>query len=164
MRHLKLIQDLGFNYIYLQQNEAITRINLLYHSYRDVARTPIEDYELATLITISSQHSWNKSSSQLWICGASEGEKEEDTKEAKDPYILEPLPNNKFILDAWMDTLATVDVCLNEVTLTVFCNKEGYDMVPFRMVSIIHEPLESIKIEEENTNTTSEKTMVMYVK
>ena len=74
-----MIQDWGFNYIYLRQNEAITRINLLDHSYRDVARTPIEDYESATLITISSQQSWNNSASQLWICGAFEGEKEEDT-------------------------------------------------------------------------------------
>ena len=61
MRQLKMIQDWGFNYIYLRQNEAITRINLLDHSYRDVARTPIEDYESATLITISSQQSWNNS-------------------------------------------------------------------------------------------------------
>ena len=57
MRQLRMIQDWGFNYIYLQQNEAITRISLIDHSYRDVARTPIEDYESATLITISSQQS-----------------------------------------------------------------------------------------------------------
>ena len=63
-----------------------------------------------------------------------------------------------------MDTLATVDVCVNEVTPTIFCDKEGYDLVPFRMVSIIHEPLESIKIEEESTNTTSIRSEVMYVK
>ena len=57
MRQLKMIQDWGFNYIYLRQNEAITLINLLDHSYKDVARNPIEDYESTTLITISSQHS-----------------------------------------------------------------------------------------------------------
>ena len=55
-----------------------------------------------------------------------------------------------------MDTLATVDVCVNEVTLTVFCDKEGYDLVPFRMVSIIQEPLESIKTKEENTSNICE--------
>ena len=140
MRQLKMIQDWGFNYIYLRQNEAITHINLIDHSYRDVARTPIEDYESTTLITISSQQSWNNSTSQLWMCGASEGEKEESsqkTKETSDPYIPEPFPNDKFIPDAWMDTLATVDVCVNEVTPIVFCDKEGYDLVPFKMVSII---------------------------
>ena len=63
MRQLKMIQDWGFNYIYLRPNEAITRISLLDLSYRDVARTLIEDYEPTTLITISSQHSWNNSAS-----------------------------------------------------------------------------------------------------
>ena len=58
MRQLKMIQDWGFNYIYLRQQEAITRINLLDHSYRDVARTPIEDFESATLTTKSSKPSW----------------------------------------------------------------------------------------------------------
>ena len=48
MRQLKMIQDWGFNYIYLRQEDAITRINLADHSYRDVARTPIEDFESAT--------------------------------------------------------------------------------------------------------------------
>ena len=116
MRQLKMIQDWGFNYIYLRQNEAITHINFLDHSYKNVARTTIEDYESTTLITISSQHSSNNFASQLWICGASEGEKEEDTqntKEVKDPYIPEPFANDKFISDAWMDTLATVDVCVD---------------------------------------------------
>ena len=81
----------------------------------------------------------------MWICGALKGEKDEDTqktKETKEPYIPEPFPNDKFILDAWMDTLATRDVCVNEVTPTLFCDEEGYDLVPFRMVSIIQEPLE----------------------
>ena len=40
MRQLKMIQDWGFNYIYLKQPQAITRINLGDHSYRDVAETP----------------------------------------------------------------------------------------------------------------------------
>ena len=34
--------------------------------------------------------------------------------------ILDPFPNDKFIPDGWMDILATVDVCVNEVTPTVF--------------------------------------------
>ena len=37
MRQLKMIQDWGFNYIYLRQQEAITRINLSNHSLRNVA-------------------------------------------------------------------------------------------------------------------------------
>ena len=59
------------------------------------------------------------------MCGAFEGEKEEDTEEAKDPYIPKPFPNDKFILDAWMDTLATIDVCVNEATPIVFVVRRG---------------------------------------
>ena len=63
-----------------------------------------------------------------------------------------------------MDTLATVDVCVSKVDPTIFCDKEGYDLVPFRMVSIIQEPLESTKTYERNINTTNEVTEVLFVK
>ena len=52
MRQLKMIQDWGFNYIYLRQPQVVTRINLSNHSYQDVARTPVEDFE--------SVHGYNK--------------------------------------------------------------------------------------------------------
>ena len=69
MRQLKMIQDWGFNYIYLRQQEAITRINVTDHSFRDVARTPVEDFESATITTRSSKPSWMNSTSHLWMCG-----------------------------------------------------------------------------------------------
>ena len=75
MRQLKMIQDWGFNYIYLRQQQAVTRINLSNHSYRDVARTPVEDFESATATTKSSRPSWEHSGSHLWMCEAFEGEK-----------------------------------------------------------------------------------------
>ena len=59
MRQLKMIQDWGFNYIYLRKQQAVTHINLSDHSYRDVARTPVEDFESsATATTKSSRPSW----------------------------------------------------------------------------------------------------------
>ena len=54
MRQLNMIQDWGFNYIYLWQQEAITQVNLKDHSYRDVAQTPMEDFESATIDTKSA--------------------------------------------------------------------------------------------------------------
>ena len=155
-----MIQDWGFNYIYLWQQEAITRINLLDDSYGDVACTPMEEYEFATLTDISSKHSWGNSTSHLWMCGASDGEKEEK----KDPYIPEPFPNDKSILDAWMGTLATVDVCVNEVTPTIFCDKEEFEIVPFQMVSIILDPQDQINSEEDERNTYVKETEAMHVK
>ena len=38
------------DYIYLRRPKAITRINLIDHSYQDVAKTPIEEFE--TIISI----------------------------------------------------------------------------------------------------------------
>ena len=149
MRQLKMIQDWGFNYIYLRQQEAITRINVTDHSFRDVARTPVEDFESATITTRSSKPSWMNSTSHLWMCGASDQEEEEEKSENdKDPYVLDPFPNDKFVPDAWMDILATVDVCVNEVNPTVFCDEEGYDLVPFHMISVTSDPLNQEKQEE----------------
>ena len=65
MRQLKMIQDWGFNYIYLWQQEEITRINVLDHSYRDVAHIPIEEFESATFTTKSLKLSWMNSTSHL---------------------------------------------------------------------------------------------------
>src|SRR5271167_3724194 len=78
MRQLKMIQDWGYNYIYLRQQEAITRINLTNHSHRDVARTPVEDFESATTRDKSSVPSWMSSrKKEIWMCGASEGSEQE---------------------------------------------------------------------------------------
>ena len=49
------------------------------------------------------------------------GKKEENKEENKEPYIPKSFPDDKFIPNAWMDTLATLDVCVNEVTPTIFC-------------------------------------------
>ena len=93
-----MIQDWGFNYIYLGEQEAITRINLADHSYRDVARTPIEYFESATL----SEKSWVHSNSQLWMCGALNDKNEQKHKEpsVNEAYILEPFPNDQSIPEA----------------------------------------------------------------
>ena len=96
------------------------------------------------------------------MCGASYGEKEEHKEENQEPCIPEPFLDDKFILDAWIDTLAMVDVCINEVTPTIFCDKEGYDLAPFQMVSIIQDPLDHINLEEDETNT-SMKEMGLYM-
>ena len=43
MRQLKMIQDWGYNYIYLCQPSVTTRIDLRDHSYKDVLNTPVKD-------------------------------------------------------------------------------------------------------------------------
>ena len=70
MHQLKMVQDWGFNYLYLRQESAITWVNLKDHSYRDVAKTPFEGFEIATM----SQPYWLGNPNQLWMCGASDNE------------------------------------------------------------------------------------------
>ena len=88
------------------------------------------------------------------MCGASDDENEQNHKEpsVNEAYILEPFPNDQFIPDAWMDVLATVDVCVNETCPTVFCDDEGYDLVQFHMVSAIIEESEEATCEHDPIN------------
>ena len=135
---------------------------------RDVARTLVEDFESATLSEKSTKPSWVHSNSQLWMCGASDDENEQKHKEPSvdEAYILEPFPNDQFIPDAWMDVLATVDVCVNETCPTVFCDDEGYDLVQFHMVSAVmgdceeaaceHDPISEIEADLKAMNIREE--------
>jgi hypothetical protein len=158
MRQLKMIQDWGFNYIYLGQEDAITRINLADHSYRDVARTPIEDFESATAMDKSTRPSRESFEMLLWMCGASEcgsegkAECTKDRESQDEAYIPEPFLEAKLQPDGWQDVLATVDVCVNEVTPTVFCDEEGYDLTPFHMIRVITNNVENMEESKEQAH------------
>ena len=71
MRQLKMVQDWGYDYIYLRQPGIITRINLKTHHYKDINRTPVEEFESATSTEMQAM-TFSKSNTQLWMCGASE--------------------------------------------------------------------------------------------
>ncbi|MCO5563894.1 hypothetical protein L7F22_017545 [Adiantum nelumboides] len=66
MRQLKLIHDWGSDYIYLWQQKSITRINMVDHSYQDVARTPIEEIEAISTGDESVVPSWVNSRIHRW--------------------------------------------------------------------------------------------------
>ena len=57
MRHMKMIQDWGYDFIYLHQPSATTRISLKDHSYKDVNYTPIRDM-VSVIEKIDSLPSW----------------------------------------------------------------------------------------------------------
>ena len=44
-----MIQDWGYDYLYLKKPGAITKVNLQNHSYHDVLGTPMQDFELTTI-------------------------------------------------------------------------------------------------------------------
>ena len=57
MHQLRLIQNWGYNYIYLCHAHAITQEDLKDHSYKDVINTPIWDM-VSTIANEDSIPSW----------------------------------------------------------------------------------------------------------
>ena len=146
-RQLKMIQDWGFDYIYLWQDTSITRVNMRNHSFKDVAKTPIEDFESAT--TSYVKPSWIGKPNYLWMCGTLESgdQKEREGKESElNDYILEPFSKHKFEPLRWTDVLAIVTISVNDITSTLFCDEEGYDIIPVQMVNVLN------ILEENNLN------------
>ena len=46
-----------------------------------------------------------------------------------------------------------LDVCINEVTPIIFCDEEGYDIIPIHMVKVFHEgPNTNTEDQESTTN------------
>ena len=82
------------------------------------------------------------------MCGTSKNkyqkEKERKKSELHD-YILEPFLEHKFEPLGWNDVLATVTICVNDVTPTLFCDKDGFDIILIQMVNVIN-------IQEENNS------------
>ena len=125
-----MIQDWGYNHLYLRQENAVTRINLKDHSYRDVMKTPVEEFD-STTTRGSDLHLWSSGDTHLWICGASEcgSLRREDCQLDRDKedkeYIPDPFPEELFKPLKWMQMLATMDICTNETTPTKFVDEEG---------------------------------------
>ena len=54
MRQFKMLQDWGFDYLYLRQETSVTRVNLKNHSYRNVIALPVEEFDFASFEGIFS--------------------------------------------------------------------------------------------------------------
>ena len=48
MKQFKMVQDWGYNYLYLRHETAITRVNLKNHSHRDVTHMPMDEFDYAS--------------------------------------------------------------------------------------------------------------------
>ncbi|MCO5568068.1 hypothetical protein L7F22_021763 [Adiantum nelumboides] len=68
-------------------------------------------------------------------------------------YILEPFPEHLFEAFGWTQILSMLDICVNEITPTKFCDDEGYGLVTLQMTSII---LESNLEREDQDEATQE--------
>ena len=68
MRQMLVVQDWGYNCLYSRHKNAIVRVNLDDHTYRDVTKSPIEDvnttsYELSRELT-----SEETQEEGAWLC------------------------------------------------------------------------------------------------
>ena len=129
-----MIQDWGYNYIYLCHAHATTCIDLKDHSYKDVAHTPVRDM-ISTAEPEDSVPSWIVNGRPLWLSAAVEEGKEEGDVSLED-YIPEPFPKHEFEPHGWQDILATLDVCA-DVHATKHCDEEGYDLISMNMVNVV---------------------------
>ena len=64
-----MVQDWGYNYIYLRFEISITKVNLENHSHRDVTHMPMEAFNSASLK--NSNASKEQECENIWICSAS---------------------------------------------------------------------------------------------
>ena len=68
MRQFQMIQDWGYNYLYLRHDGVITRINLRNHQYRDVTYSPVEEFDSASSEVSNQIYGRGK---ELWMCSTS---------------------------------------------------------------------------------------------
>ena len=129
-----MIQDWGYNYIYLHHPNATTRIDLRDHSYKDVVTTPVRGM-VSIVAHEDSIPSWLVNGHTLWLSEAiNESDGESDASSLN--YILKPFLEQEFEPHGWHEILATLDVCAN-VHATKHCNYEGYDLISMNMVSFV---------------------------
>ncbi|MCO5577550.1 hypothetical protein L7F22_031381 [Adiantum nelumboides] len=108
MRQLKMIQDWGYDQIYLRHKELVTKINMKDHSYRDVAKTPVQDYD--SIVINGNGVPWMQTKAHVWMCGASDNgdlTREECILERSltdEAYIPEPFTEHLFEPFGWTQT------------------------------------------------------------
>ena len=100
---------------------------------------PMEEFDSAS--SENSNSSQEETRENLWVCGASKTslaiDGSEWCKEAmQDAYVLVPYLEEKLEPMEWMHCLRAIHVCTLNHDIK-FCNEEGYDLIPIRMVSIV---------------------------
>lgn len=117
-------------------------MNLKNHSYRDVSKTPVEEFDSGS--PIESEETVSVDKAGLWICGASckDLNPEEviiDRSVTDEAYIPLPFPEHQLDPQEWIHALATLFVCTLPKP-TQFCDQDGYDIIPIRMIRPILGP------------------------
>ena len=137
-----VLEDWGYDYLYLRHEDVTTRVNLKYHTFRDVTRTPVEEFESATSDHKPRTHTDSTSVKDSWIFQTpsqdllEESERQIDILIKIQDYIRVPFSEDDIDPYEWLHTLSTIDVCALPPQ-TQFCDERGYEIVPVRVISIV---------------------------
>ena len=153
MKQFKMVQDWGYNYLYLRHEIAITRVNLKNHSHGDVTHMPMDEFDSASSENSNSQEGDKRAN--LWMCGASQATMLTDgfewRKEVEnDKFIHVPYPEEKFEPFEWAHCLVAINVCTLNLGIKFF-DAKGYDIVPIQMIAIVNDDQEVVKPVIEDT-------------
>ena len=101
----------------------------------------MEEFDLAS--SKNSNSSEEEDKANLWMCGASKASLRTDGTEwcrdvMSESYVPIPYAEEKFEPVEWLHCLATLDVSTVHHG-TKFCDTDGYDVVPIRMVIILND-------------------------
>ena len=130
MHQLTALEDWGYDYLYLRYEDVTTRINLKDHTFRDVTRIPVEEFELATSNFTPRTNTDSTSVKDAWICHTlsqdllEEDQRQIDNITKKEDYILISFSEDDIDPYEWLHTLSTIDVCALPPQ-TQFCDESG---------------------------------------
>ena len=149
MRQTMMIQDWGFDYLYVRHDHVITRINLKNHSYRDVTYSPVEEFDSMTSAQTDYMHAKSlKNIQQLESIPEDDSSKIIPRGVYDDYYMSDLSPVDLDLEEEWMHVLATVDACDAKIG-TKFCDDNGSVKMDFMMITPIVQ--EKMKVQVQDT-------------
>ena len=82
MQQLMVLEDWGYDYLYLRHEDVTTCVNLKNHTFRDVTQTPMEDFKSAMSNFMPQITNESTSAKDAWIFQVPSQDKlEEDNKQ-----------------------------------------------------------------------------------
>ena len=121
----------------------ISRVNLKYHSYRDALNTPLKEFDSASSNFTQANKTDVTSELGAWIFRLHSQDLLDEEKLKIDRAIIDedkvpqPFLKHSFDPHVWMQVLATIDTSPLSPSIQ-FCDDQGYDVVPVRMVTPIY--------------------------
>ena len=117
----------------------------------------------------ASNETSSKDQEHLWLCGAFKTSKQTDgSKWCRDvmdeAYFPTPFPEHKMEPLEWPHCLATIDVSTLNHGIK-FCDEDGYDIVPIRMVQVLggHDEVSVEDVSDVDDMTIKTESKLLYV-